>query len=59
MNILQMENEIYVSVELNVNWWAPCILNYYDEEKNELVKITTQDDVKYVGLRARPGKDGK
>ena len=59
MNILQMENEIYVSVELNVNWWAPCILNYYDEEKNELVKITTQDDVKYVGLRARPVKDGK
>lgn len=59
MNILQMENEIYVSVELNVNLWVPCVLSYYDEEKNELVEIMTLDDVKYVGLRARPAKDGR
>ena len=53
MKILRQRDLYFVVVELNVNWWSPCILYYYDAKNDQLVELYTYDDKEIVGIKVR------
>ncbi len=57
-NILYIEiikdgKDYFVYYELNVNWWLPCNLYYFDKENTKLIKIYTLDREKVSAIRIR------
>ncbi len=53
IEILETGGEYFAYVELNVNWWSPCRLFYYDRNQDRLVELYTWNDERVVGLRLR------
>lgn len=51
--IIQDADEYFVAVELNVNWWTPCTLYYYDQNEDQLIELCEFDSVEYRGIRRR------
>ena len=53
LHIFQLGEEIFLQTELNVNWWCPCELYWYDQKKDRLVELYTFDGLEVVGMRIR------
>lgn len=53
VRILQAGEAYFLYVELNVNWWLPCTLYWYDPARNGLVELCEFDSKETVGLRVR------
>ena len=53
MQILKDGDEFFVYTELNVNWWSPCVLYYYDQGSKSLRELYTFDNERIIGLRVR------
>lgn len=51
MKIFKQGNEYFVYVELNVNWWAPCSLYYYNQDSSRLIKLHTFDNEEVIGIK--------
>jgi len=51
--IFQVGSEVFVQTELNVNWWCPCELYWYDQQNDHLVELYTFDGLEVVGMRIR------
>ena len=51
--VLQTGGAYFLYVELNVNWWDPCELYWYDPVRDGLVKLCSFDGWETVGLRVR------
>lgn len=39
IRIIETSGEYFAYVELNVNWWKPCTLYYYNRERQRLVEL--------------------
>ncbi len=47
--IIKVNDKYFPVVSLNVNWWSPYELYYY--ENNKLIKIVTFDDEDIIGIK--------
>lgn len=50
VRIYDVSGEYFVYVELNVNWWDPCDLYYYDQERHELIQLYELAEKETVGI---------
>lgn len=46
-------DKYFVYTELNVNWWSPCRLYYYQQDIHQLRELCTFDHERIVRLRIR------
>ncbi|MBQ2954047.1 MAG: hypothetical protein IJE07_10965 [Clostridia bacterium] len=53
VRILRAGEAYFLYVELNVNWWTPCALFWYDPARNGLVELYEFDSRETIGLRVR------
>ena len=53
VRILRAGEAYFLYVELNVNWWTPCALYWYDPARNGLVELYEFDSKETIGLRVR------
>lgn len=53
LHIFLLGSEIFLQTELNVNWWCPCELYWYDQQNDRLVELYTFDGLEVVGMRIR------
>ena len=53
LHLFEVDGEIFLQTELNVNWWCPVELYWYDTEKDRLIELYTFDALEIVGLRIR------
>lgn len=53
VRILRAGEDYFLYVELNVNWWAPCALYWYDPARKGLVELYEFDSRETIGLRVR------
>lgn len=51
MKIFNDNNDYYVYLELNTNWWYPCELYHYDKESKSLDLIYQFDGEEIVGIK--------
>lgn len=51
--IFEVESEYFVYMELNVNWFYPCELYYYDKAEKRLKYLCQLDNERIVGIRIR------
>lgn len=51
--IFEAEGEYFVYMELNVNWFYPCELYYYDQAEKRLKYLCQLDNERIVGIRIR------
>lgn len=50
LKIYDVSGEYFVYVELNVNWWLPCSLYYYNQIRGELIPLYTLSDQETTGV---------
>jgi len=53
IRIMKVGDAAFLYTELNVNWWTPCELYYYDPAADRLIELYTFDGKEVVGLRVR------
>lgn len=53
LTIFQAGGETFLQTELNVNWWCPVELYWFNMETGKLVELYTFDGLEVVGLRLR------
>ncbi len=53
LHIFQLGGELFLQTELNVNWWCPVELYWYDQQNDRLVELYTFDGLEVVGMRIR------
>ena len=53
VRILRAGEAYFLYVQLNVNWWTPCTLYWYDPVRCGLVELCEFDSKETVGLRVR------
>jgi hypothetical protein len=53
MELIKDGSEYFVYIELNVNWWSPCTLYYYNQDTSKLVELYTFDDEQVTALKIR------
>ena len=53
LHIFLLGSEIFLQTELNVNWWCPVELYWYDQQNDRLVELDTFDGLEVVGIRIR------
>ena len=53
LRLLQTGGEAFLYTELNVNWWCPCELYWYDRQNDRLVELYTFDGLEVAGMRIR------
>lgn len=53
VRILRAGEAYFLYAELNVNWWTPCTLYWYDPARKGLVELCEFDGRETVGLRVR------
>ena len=51
MKIFNDNNDYYVYLELNTNWWYPCELYHYDKDSKSLDLIYQFDGEEIVGIK--------
>lgn len=51
--IIRDGGEYFVYTELNVNWWYPCELYYYDKSSRSLTMLCQFDNERIVGIKIR------
>lgn len=51
--IMQVGEATFLHTELNVNWWCPCELYWYDPVQDRLIELYTFNALEVVGLRVR------
>lgn len=51
MKIFNDNNDYYVYLELNTNWWYPCELYHYDKNSKSLDLIYQFDEEEIVGIK--------
>nr|MBR4281220.1 hypothetical protein [Clostridia bacterium] len=51
--VIEADGAYFLYVELNVNWWDPCELYWYDPVRDGLVKLCSFNGWETVGLRVR------
>ncbi|MDO5095361.1 MAG: hypothetical protein Q4D65_02275 [Peptostreptococcaceae bacterium] len=57
--IIQVGEEYFALIKLNVNWSSPCNFYRYDKETQELKLLRTFDGVDVIGVRLRPDDKSK
>ena len=50
IKLFALEDEWFVYVELNVNWWLPCDLYYYNATEKKLVELVEFNNKEVQGL---------
>lgn len=53
LRIMQVGEHVFLYAELNVNWWCPCELYWYDPVQDRLIELYTFNALEVVGLRVR------
>ncbi len=53
VDIIEDGDEYFVYTELNVNWWSPCCLYYYDQSQDSLRELYTFDNEELVSIEIR------
>ncbi len=53
IRFIEISEQIFVYLELNVNLWTPCCLYWYDRDVDALVLLHEWDAEEVVGLRLR------
>ncbi|MCH5296359.1 MAG: hypothetical protein J1E85_01685 [Ruminococcus sp.] len=53
MKIFKDNEEYFVFISLNVNWWSPCRLYYYNQDYSKLVELYTFNREEVTGIRIR------
>ncbi len=53
IRFIETGGQTFVYIELNVNWWDPCDLYWYDPEADSLVLLNEWDNEEVIGLRLR------
>lgn len=51
MEIIKDGDEYFVFVSLNVNWWTPCTLYYFNQDSSKLIKLYTFDYEIVTGIK--------
>ncbi len=53
VRIIEVNGLYFAYVELNVNWWTPCTLYFYNSAQQQLVDLYTWDFEEVTALRIR------
>ena len=51
IRIYNVKDEFFVYVELNVNWWTPCSLYYYNQLNKRLIELKTFSNRSIEGIK--------